>query len=257
MEYEWYADIFFLTNLFMDFTGILAAAVSCNRPLRWKRTVLFCSISVVVSMILMIKLSNYLIYRLIVHIVINPLMMAFIFKPEGWSEFFRMLLTVYLIFFLAGGVQESFLLQVGRGGGWQILLCGIFAIAAWLIYMRRFQTLKYVCTVDLWLNGEKITVAAFCDSGNMLSSPTSGKPVSILQEEAVRCWNTEELKKEQVCYHTVSEKQGYLQVVTLDKMDIYMRGTTRQINAPAIGLYAGTLMERLRVQMLLPNAYMS
>jgi hypothetical protein len=57
--------------------------------------------------------------------------------------------------------------------------------------------------------------------------------------------------------HTISESQTYLDVITLDQMDIYLRGTVIQIKAPDIGLHTGKLMQHPDVQMLLHASYMN
>ena len=255
MGYEWYVDVFFLTGFLMDTAGVFVAAVCCNHPLKIKRTLLVCGLSVICSILLFANLSNYLIYRLIIHMVVNPLMIAVIFKPKSWGRFFRLLLTVYLVLFFAGGVQESILLQTGHSGKWQILLCGLFAIAAFLIYMQRQKTMRYVCIVDLWFQNKKVTVNAYCDSGNLLRNPKNGKPVNILYREVMKHWDTKDLGIEQIPYHTISENRSYLDVITLDKMDIYMRGTLKQIKAPEIGLHAEPVMRRPPVQLLLHSSF--
>ena len=256
MEYEWYVDVFFLTNFFMDTAGIFAAAICCSQPVKLLRMLVVCAGSVILSILLFVFSPGYLFYSLLVHTVLNPAMTALIFKPERWGLFFRLLLTVYVLFFFMGGVQESVLLTTGNGN-LRLTVSGIFAAAAFLIYLQRQKTMRYVCTVDLWLQEKKVTVSAYCDSGNLLRNPKNGKPVSILEEKIIGQWDTEALKTERIPYHTIGEAQAYLKVITLDKMEIYRKGTTRRIKAPEIGLHEGQLIKHPPVQMLLHGSYMS
>lgn len=257
MKYEWYVDIFFLTNFLMDFAGLFTAAVCCNQKIRIWFTAIVCGISVTVSILLFLCLPNYMLYRLFVHIVLNPLMTFLIFRPGDWGQFLRLLLSIYLVFFFAGGVQESIRMQMGVGGSGQILISGMFAVLAFTVYMLRQKTMRYVCAVDLWLRGKKVTVTAYCDSGNLLRNPQNGHPISILERKILDQWDVAHLDICQVSCHTISGDQAYLDVITLDEMDVYLRGTVKQIKAPEVGLHTGRIMQRPAVQMLLHASYMS
>lgn len=257
MEYEWYVDIFFLTNFLMDFTGIFTAAVCCNQKICVWFAAIICGASVFVSILLLLYLPGYLLYRLLVHIILNPLMIFLIFRPGDWGQFLRLLLSVYVVIFFVGGVQESIRMQTGISGNGRILISGIFAAAVFVVYMLRRRTMRYVCVVDLWLDGKKVTVSAYCDSGNLLRNPGNGHPVSVLERKILDQWDTGYLKISRVPCHTISKDQAYLDVITLDEMDIYLKGTVKQIKAPEIGLHTGKIMQRPAVQMLLHASYMS
>lgn len=257
MDYEWYVDIFFLTNFLMDLAGLFTAAVCCNQKIRIWFTVVVCGASVLVSMLFLLYFPNYLLYRLLVHTVLNPLMTFLVFRPGDWGQFLRLLLSIYLVIFFMGGVQGSIRYQTGSDGNGQILISGMFAAFVFAVYMIRRKTLCYVCTVDLWLAGKRVTVSAYCDSGNLLRNPENGHPVSILERKILGQWDTGHLEVQRVPCHTISGDQAYLDVITFDEMDIYLKGTVKRIKAPEIGLHTGKLMQRPVVQMLLHASYMS
>lgn len=257
MEYEWYVDIFFLANFLMDFAGLVAAAVCCNQKIRIWFTAVVCGVSVLLSILAFLYFPGDLLYRLFVHIVLNPLMTFLVFRPGDWGQFLRLLLAVYVVIFFVGGVQESIRQQTGIGGSGQILACGMFAAFFFTIYRIRQRTMRYVCQVDLWLDGKKVTVSAYCDSGNLLRDPKNGNPVSVLERKMLEQWDTGRLEVRQVPCRTISEDQAYLDVITFDEMDIYLKGTVKRIKAPEIGLHTGEIMQCPVVQMLLHASYMS
>lgn len=257
MEYEWYVDVFFLMNFFMDFAAVITAAVCCNRKIKTGRTMAACAITVLTAILLLMYLPNYLLYRLMVHIVLNPLMTFYVFRPGEWGQFLRLLLSIYLVIFLMGGIQESVRIQTGIRSNGQILICGIFAAVIFTVYMLRQKTLRHVCEVDLWLQDKKVSISAYWDSGNLLRDPGNGSPISIMDKSILDKWNVNNLETRKIPYHTISENQAYLDVITLDKMDIYLKGTVKQIKAPEIGLHSGKIMRRPSVQMLLHASYMS
>lgn len=85
MEYEWYADVFLLTNLLMDMSAMFAAALLLNDRLRLGRCLAVCVAGVTGSTVLLILLKKYLVYSIILHMVIHPLMTFGVFgaKTEG------------------------------------------------------------------------------------------------------------------------------------------------------------------------------
>lgn len=256
MEYEWYADVFFVINFLMDSAGLLAAGICCNRKIRFAKLVFVCAATVVISMILLVVIPFYLIYCLIIHIVLNPLMTVLVFQPKGWGDFFRMLLMVYLVLFVVGGVQESLRLQTGMDSYGQILFCGIITSVLFVVWQIRQKVIQYVCAVDLWFEGQRISVAAYCDSGNLLRDPDCGNAVSILDGNVLPCeWKDKLMQKKKIPYHTVNGMETYIDVITLDKMDIYLKGTVKQIQTPEIGLLAEKIMRKPEVQMLLHGSY--
>ena len=70
MEYEWYADVFLLTNLLMDkVSAMFAAALLLNDRLRLGRCLAVCVAGVTGSTVLLILLKKYLVYSIILHMV--------------------------------------------------------------------------------------------------------------------------------------------------------------------------------------------
>lgn len=133
MRYIWYPDIFFLVNFLMDTAALLLAAVICGQRTAPGRIFSVSAGTVGISMGLMILLPFRLMYVLLLYLVLHPLMTALAFRPNGWREFLRLQAAVYLLLFLAGGVQESLYLQSGSGGAAVILSDGILAMALFIL----------------------------------------------------------------------------------------------------------------------------
>ena len=114
MEYEWYADVFLLTNLLMDMSAMFAAALLLNDRLRLGRCLAVCAAGVTGSTVLLILLKKYLIYSIVLHTVIHPLMAFCVFGAKGKRRFLRTLLTIYLILFVMGGIQNSVGMLLGN-----------------------------------------------------------------------------------------------------------------------------------------------
>ncbi|MCD8232369.1 MAG: sigma-E processing peptidase SpoIIGA [Clostridiales bacterium] len=255
MRYEWYIDVFFLYNFLMDASALLFAAVCGNRKVCFGRIFIAAAGAVAISTALLLLFPAWLFYVLLVHLVLNPGMTICAFSPKNRKDFFVLLLTVYLFLFFAGGVQESLWLQFGLSSPVMLLVSGILTMALFILWQLRRRVTGRICEVDLWLGGECLSVKAYCDSGNLLRHPKNGKPVSIVEESVLPAgWLPDADDAEQIFLRTVSDERAAIRVITLDKMDIYLKGAVREVEKPHIGLHAGRLMEAADVQMLLNEA---
>lgn len=255
MKYEWYIDVFFLYNFLMDASALLFAAVCCNCRVFWGRILLAAAGAVALSTAMLLLLPVWLLYVLLMHLVLNPVMTFLAFSPKCGKDLFSLLLSVYLFLFFAGGVQESLWLQLGLSSPVMLFISGILTMALFVLWQLRRRLTGRICAVNLWFEGECLSVKAFCDSGNLLRHPGSGHPVSIVERSALPDnWIANADAAEQIFLRTVSDERAAMQVITLDKMDIFLQGTVREIEEPRIGLHTGKLMESADVQMLLNEA---
>lgn len=254
MEYEWYADVFLLTNLLMDMSAMFAAALLLNDRLRLGRCLAVCAAGVTGSTVLLILLKKYLIYSIILHTVIHPLMTLGVFGAKDRGRFLRTLLTIYLILFVMGGVQNSIGMLFGNST-LEILLSGMAAALLFCIYQIRRRVTERICRVELWAGTKHVMVNAYCDTGNLLRDPLTGKPVCILQQEVLEQFATDRTIKREISCHTIGTEKEKLKIVMLDKMKIYQKGTVKEIKEPEIGLHSGEIMQNPKVQMLLHAGY--
>lgn len=240
----------------MDISGFLAAAVCCNQKPVMVKLFLIPAGAVIGSMLLLVFLPGYTVFVVLTHIVVNPLMVFLTFRPSGLKDFLRLWLTVYLVLAVAGGIQQSIWLQTGKHTG-QLLFCGLLAVILFVIWQCRQRVLGKVCLVELSFSGQTISLKAFCDSGNLLRDPLSGTAVSILQEDVFPGeWKgklAETARK--IPFSTIGLESAEIEVVTLDKMRIFQRGTVKEIDTPKIGLHEGKLITEPRVQMLLNGSF--
>lgn len=254
MEYEWYADVFLLTNLLMDMSAMFAAALLLNDRLRLGRCLAVCVAGVTGSTVLLILLKKYLVYSIILHMVIHPLMTFGVFGAKDRGRFLRTLLTIYLILFVMGGVQNSIGVLLGSST-LEILLSGMAAALLFCIYQIRRRVIQQICRVELWAGTEHVTVDAYCDTGNLLRDPLTGRPVCILQQEVLAQFAADRTIQKEISCHTIGTEKEKLKIVMLDKMKIYRKGTVTEIKEPEIGLHTGEIMQNPKVQMLLHAGY--
>ncbi|MCD8110296.1 MAG: sigma-E processing peptidase SpoIIGA [Clostridiales bacterium] len=257
MKYEWYPDVYFLVNFLMDSSALLLAAVSCNQRVSSARIFLASAAEVAVNMILLVCLPSRLLYVFLVYLVLHPATTVLAFEPKGARACIRLLAAVYVLLFLAGGVQQSLHIQFGSGGTGMILSEGILTALLFTLWQIRQRVFSRLCVVDLWFRGQRISLNAYCDSGNLLRHPKSRHPVSIVDRTALpEPWVRQLPPAEKIPCRTVSDTKAWMEVVPFDKMDVYLRGGVKVIQALQIGLQDGRLMQTPDVQMLLNGAFL-
>ncbi|MCD8151554.1 MAG: sigma-E processing peptidase SpoIIGA [Clostridiales bacterium] len=255
MGYVWYADVYFLVNFLMNTSALFFAALLCNCRVAARRIVLASAGAAAARIFLLIVLPGWIGQILLVHMVVHPLTVYLAFLPDGWREFLRLMLSVCLLLLVAGGIQESLRMQAGAASETVILFAGVPAMAMFAVWQFRQRRLGRVCVAELWFGGERICVKAYCDSGNLLRHPENGKPVSIVDREVIPpLWLHAAGEPERIFCRTVSDSASCLEVITVDRMDVYLKGTAREIRAPLLGLYSGVLMGNGDIQMLLSAA---
>lgn len=79
MKYEFYADVFFLTNFYLDFLAFYAVSEILGKKKRILRFLSGAAISSLIGCILFLSLSHYDIYLLSIHFIVNPVITVFCF----------------------------------------------------------------------------------------------------------------------------------------------------------------------------------
>ncbi|MCD8324302.1 MAG: sigma-E processing peptidase SpoIIGA [Clostridiales bacterium] len=185
MGYVWYADVYFLVNFLMNASALFFAAALCNGRVSVQRILLASAGASAARVFLLILLPGWIGQILLVHMVVHPLTVYLALLPDGWRDFLRLMLSVCLLLLVAGGIQESIWMQAGAASETVILPAGVLAMAMFAVWQFRQRRFGRICVAELWLGGERICVKAYCDSGNLLRHPENGKPVSIVDREAI------------------------------------------------------------------------
>ena len=94
----------------------------------------------------------------------------------------------------------------------------------------------YKRQVTLCYRGNKKEVTALLDTGNRLSEPVSGKPVSVLSGEAARELCPRVAGVIYVPYRSVGRAHGLLAAVRMDFMEIRRDDFYLKVDSPLVGL---------------------
>ena len=243
MEYELYIDVFFLENFMMDHILLLLV----RRILKSPATLGRIALGALAGALLMCVVTAWplpcpFIKFFLFHRVVSVVMLrAGLGIPWGRRMVYALCL-LYASGFLAGGIMG----YLSQYGGWVEVGSLFFALAVgsyylasgvlWLVSLGLGRG-RGRCRADLFWEGRRVTLTALIDTGNSLTDPFTGDPVSILERAAA-----EELFQGRmpdalryIPYRSVGRKDGVLPAVRLEKLCIYERGP-RWITGPLVGI---------------------
>lgn len=239
MEYELYADIWFLTNFTMDSIALWIAGKLMKQQIRMKRLLLGSFVGTAGSMCLFFLLSDYTWYQLGVHFLVNPLMVYLCYRSKGKKEFLSQWVITYLAVILLGGILEWSMPYMDGDKYYILCLAGallFLAVADKLLGHVRTQK-ETVYDLLLVTREGNISVKGFFDTGNLLTDPLVNRPVHIIKREILK----EQIEKEQlpvrlIPFHSLGKESGLLKVVTLEGMYIMKDNHPLYLEKPVFGI---------------------
>lgn len=144
--------------------------------------------------------------------------------------------------------------RIGGGKTARFLVSAVMAgaVVFMLVYHRVMEG-RCIYEVVLTENGENIELKALLDTGNLLTDPVSGKPVSVVEEtDTLRQWIAKYPQKYKVIpYHSIGNEHGVLEGMVLDELVIRKKNEKKIEKDTIIALYTGRLSKDGTFQMIL------
>ena len=276
MYYEFYIDVFFVVNLFMDFLVLCLTNRVLQGTARPCRSFLGAlagafGISLFFWFSKEINTVSVLIFSTVLSYVMVRLGCGF----RRGKELLSGLCACYGMSFLLGGIL--YVLPSGTGKG--ILIFFTITFTAYWILNTGIRLFKYLkgkavsrCRVILELGGQKMELEGLLDTGNCLTDSNTGKPVCVMEMDRFSSM----LEKKQraalesfcglnstggedlgglnprfVFYTALGCEKGLLPVVTADRLVIFWEEKKISIPQAAIGLSAAPLSPYRKFEMII------
>lgn len=257
-----YVDLFFMINFSMDFLCFFLAAELLGSKLKLGRTLIASAIGgIYANIALFIPIGG--IWEILIDISVCALMCLTAYG--GRLSALASHTCVYIAISMAlGGFMTAVFSLLNRaelplstleGDGisaWLLLLLAVISGGITLAggkHFRRRSTKKYT-DVKIFFNGKSKTLSAFCDSGNLLRDPISGKACiiadadalyGIIPNEIIKCvkdgnsdisaLNTELAKKVRLVPTRTATGDGLLIAVRADKILIGTEKDEKEVSA--------------------------
>ncbi len=288
VEYEWYADLFFLEEAYRDVLIVWLAAVLLRR-----RTVVqrlmgagivggLCSTGIVyLELMGRCPAGGQTVFAGIWEVgkmLVTGFLMIWIAFPEkqtmrqekrevpadsgdSWMKVFKCHGKALGVLVLSAGILQSGLAILRERcflTGWKSLMfmgffcVGIRFFAAALVRWPMVGKTRY--QVRLFLNEKSKEFTAMADSGNRLVEPVTGKPVSIIAAADAKEFLGEKVGVIMIPYRAVGTKNGMLPGVLFDRMEVITEecGSVK-IDRPVVAVSKEPLFFGKDFTMILPE----
>lgn len=191
-----YIDVLFAVNGIVNFMLLLATSkISKIQTHTWR--LFFGAILGAVYAVCMFFPQIEALYTIVSKIAFSFILIAVTFTIKKLRHFLKTVFIFYITSFIFGGIALGLFYFIGFGKGtvisngifyfnlpWRIL--AIASIAAYAIIrfvwkVAKADKMRDYKSVDIYLNGNKVTLNALVDTGNMLSDPISKMPVIVAE----------------------------------------------------------------------------
>lgn len=252
MKYEFYADVFFLTNFYLDFLAVCGVSEILGKKKRICRFLLGSALGSLAGCILFLSLNHYDLYLLSIHFIVNPVITIFCFFPADKKSYFHGYLLMYFVLLMLGGGMQWLYGTVAGGRYYELclILTGVPVIL--FIYIIRRKRENVQIHYDVWVchKGREERVCALLDTGNHLVDPYTKEPVHILSGSIKERLEIE-IPGRLVPFHSLGESNGMIEVFTIEKLKICRNEEELVVSPAVVALGEDVLFQNKRYQMIL------
>lgn len=257
LEYEFYIDLFFLKDFFLNLLALsLTASMGRLRGRPWKLAVSSAAGSLWSCALLVIPVMPFWLELFLTVFLAGSFMAAFSFSLRGMKEILKADALLVVSVLMTGGfltfLGEYFWLSGTESLG---ILAAVSLGSCFLFKGMLAERERGRERVPVWLyyRGKKREFLALVDSGNRLREPVSGKPVSVISFEDCKGFCDVLSSVVYVPFRSVGVKEGVLPAVIFEKMEIYREGRLFEMERPIVAVTREPLSVNGDFTMLLPE----
>lgn len=225
--YEVYIDIFLVQNVLMDMQLLILTLLLLKEKIIFRRVFAASLIGGAGAVIILISGIGFQIAYILLVLALD---VAMLFICIGQSIKYGLAVRklvmgiIYLhgMVFAYGKLMECIGRLVGEEYAQILVSAAIAGIVLFILAYRRIVESRHIYEVTLTEEGENVVYKALFDTGNFLTDPISGKPVSVVEEtDITRRWLEMYPQKYKVIpYQSVGRAHGILEGIVVDELMI-------------------------------------
>jgi len=270
-----YLDVFFALNFLMDFFLLFLVRKICVVVKPIYRVTGAAAIGAIYACAVVISEIKYnILEMLLTYLVISVLMIVTSFGFKSIKLLIKQVIMLYMITFMMCGIINAIYYRTEFGAiidyATDITVFGMMSlpifIVALIISASLFKLIICVVkrvvareddyyVVTLKNDNKSIQLRALVDTGNGLSDPISGTPVSVVNCDSIlQLMKGDEKTNEKfraIPFHSVGKRAGIMEAYRIDCMEFNKNGNTFTIRHPTIAVYRGKLSQDGEYEMLL------
>lgn len=259
MEYEFYIDLFFLTDLMFNLMSLFLSAFFLRRSVSLRRLGVGAAIGSLWNCFLVLCPIFPMSLEIMVTVVgVGSLMTAAAFSLHSPGAVLQADAALLAASALIGGAASLFREHLWLTDWEAMALTGIVCLGGGCFFrqsMREREIGKERYPVWLYYRGQKKEFLGLADSGNRLCVPETGKPVSLIAQKDCAGFCDRVSGGFYVPYRAVGTSDGLLFAVTFEKMEIWKDGTQVVIENPVVAITKEPLSVDGAFSMLIPETY--
>ena len=268
MEQDIYLDVYFSFNFLMDFFVLFLTGIIIKNNKKIYRTIVSAIIGATYATIVIITEGMEIFQKNIgifqkgigedltklLKIVLTYVVIVYVMELIAYGKYntvtmTRNIIIIYIITFILSGAVNAYYWE-NRVDGINVTktILLVFFIEIFLVVLvKRSQkdvSITSLYQVTLLVDGNRINVIGLADTGNSLTEPITGKPVSVIQAEELKKIPDKILL---VPYNSVGKERGLMRAFVADNMIV----NGRTVEKPIIGIHKGSFGGNNRYQLIL------
>ncbi len=221
MNYEFYADVFFLTNFYLDFLAVYLVSEILQQKKRLLRYLFCCAAGSLTGILLFLKIDNYDFYLLCAHFIVNPAMTLACFIPTERKRYIKAFCLMYFVILLLGGSVEWIYVTLFDRQYYELSLAlsGIPAVVFLYMLRRKRKNVQCFCQAVILHKGKTITLPALYDTGNRLLDPYVKEPAHIVSKKIYEKLHEDmEIPIRLIPFSSVGCADGMIMAFTIERL---------------------------------------
>lgn len=259
--YEVYIDIFLAQNVLMNIQLLLLTQLLLKErivPARLLMAAFAGGVGAVLILVLGIGYGiGYILLVLLLDVGMLLLCMQHSWKRKpSYQRLVMGIIYLHGMEFAYGKLTECAGRLMGERLARMVVIAVIAVIVVFILAYRKWAEVKQIYKVTLTEQGEHAVYRALFDTGNLLTDPVTGKPVSVVEEtEETKKWLEKYPEKYKIIpYRSVGNEHGLLEGLVVDEMIIQKEKEQVVKKGAVIALYKGKLSKNGDFQMILNHS---
>ncbi|MCD7717551.1 MAG: sigma-E processing peptidase SpoIIGA [Lachnospiraceae bacterium] len=253
MYYEIYIDQFFAEQFLIGVILLAVTGILCHAVVSWKRLAAGALLSAV-CMTAFVCLRMPMLFPMSLPAAAAAALWKRPLKKE-WRHNRNGTLMLLAVTVCFGGAAEALCSLLPLSVTAVSALAAIAAYGLTRSLGRQIQKGGRAAEITIRKGERSLVLHGFVDTGNQLTEPVTGRPVSIAEETVLEELLGEGWEERQgfclIPYHTLGESDGWMRAVVFDEMRVVTRLGSKSFQRPLLALYEGELSKKETCQMIL------
>ena len=261
MRYIVYIDRLFLLQFIQICMLLLLTRAFLRSTVTLKRIVLASSAGALLFCMILLMPDMGRSMKILLFACSGLVTLGMAFRIKSLQVFCKAVILYHGAAFLLAGALSALRAVCGRETAMDTLQASACAAAIGItaLCILRWEQIKreeIVVTVILEEGEVQLMLKALIDSGNSLYDPISGKPVCVVEREALEGKIPLDIpeKFRLIPYHSIGKKHGMMQAVEIEKLKVKKDGQELIVEKALLGLYEGKASAHGGYQMILHPA---